>query len=114
MPTDLASLLYLRYKDKFSAKQIAAFTGINIRAIEHKISYSTKVFSNNLIHVGLTDEKFLEIMNNENWIKKIYFYFCGLCKEKETTTCEIKISNGIITENCINRLTNKEYRCFKI
>lgn len=106
-----AGILYLRYMDKFSTKQIAIFTDNTVRAIDKKLFEATKLLSINLNRVGLTDEKFKEILNSEKWINVLYNFFCGVKRELPSNCCEIKVTNGIVTHSTINKLTKREYRC---
>ncbi len=111
LPCELSAILYLKYMDRFSIKQISVVTENSFKNTERKLMLATKKFSNYLIDVGLTDEKFASVLTSESWIRKIYLYFCGVKKELSPCCCEIKITNGIITNNSINALTKKEFRC---
>jgi len=114
LSSDRAGILYLKYMDKFSTRQIAMFTDSNIRNVERNLILATREFASNLCKVGLTEEKFLEVLKNEKWINHIYQYFSKNNYQPTTSVCEIKISNGIITHGTINKLTKREFRCMKI
>ena len=107
---EMAGLLYLKYVDKFSTKQICDFTEQPLRQVERKLMQAINMFSIALTKVGLTGDVFSKVLKNEKWINEIYLFFEG-GKKEEQRSCNIKIVNGLISEQTINKLTNKAFRC---
>lgn len=111
LPEDFAGLLYLKYVDKFSVKQICDFTEQNLKQVERKLMSALNMFSVSLGKAGLTNDVFFDVLKNENWIKQIYLFFSDNKKEYAKCSCNIKIVNGLISEATINKLTNKAFKC---
>ena len=108
---DCAGLLYLKYVDRFSTKQICDFTEQNTKQVERKLMSALNMLAVALTKVGLTNDVFSSVLKSESWINNIYLFFAGTSGEKEKCSCNIKIVNGLISEATINKLTSKAFRC---
>ncbi len=111
LPESLAGLLYLKYVDRFSVKQICDFTEQSLKQVERKLLNALHMFSVELTKAGLSSDVFINVIKNESWIKQIYLFFSDNKKEYAKCSCNIKIVNGLISESTINKLTNKAFKC---